>query len=140
MDRENVIKGLEACSQGECTTVCPYHNTPRCSVVILEDALALLNDQEDMTEAFNETVERCRKYMEKCGAIPMPKEKRLFFADGKGNITPLPEIVRCKDCKHGQYEEWDNGECVDKTVYCDGYGIHKPDWFCADGEHAENAR
>ena len=45
-----------------------------------------------------------------------------------------PEVVRSKDCKHGQYEEWDNGECVDKTVYCDGYGIHKPDWFCADGE------
>lgn len=44
------------------------------------------------------------------------------------------ELIRCKDCKHGQYEGWDNGECVDKTVYCDGYGIHKPDWFCADGE------
>lgn len=46
----------------------------------------------------------------------------------------LVRVVRCKDCKHGQYEEWDNGECVDKTVYCDGYGIHKPDWYCADGE------
>ena len=46
----------------------------------------------------------------------------------------MQELVRCKDCKHGQYEVWDNGECVDKTVYCDGYGIHKPDWFCADGE------
>ena len=46
----------------------------------------------------------------------------------------MVEVVRCKDCKHGQYEEWDNGECTDKTVYCDGYGIHKPDWFCADGE------
>ena len=46
----------------------------------------------------------------------------------------LVEVVRCKDCKHGQYAEWDNGECTDKTVYCDGYGIHKPDWFCADGE------
>lgn len=44
------------------------------------------------------------------------------------------ELVRCKDCKHGQYEEWDNGEFVDKTVYCDGYGTHKPDLFCADGE------
>ena len=47
---------------------------------------------------------------------------------------PLKEIVRCKDCNHGQYEEWNNGECVDKTVYCDWYGTHKPDWFCADGE------
>ncbi|MCR4622645.1 MAG: hypothetical protein K5663_11250 [Clostridiales bacterium] len=46
-------------------------------------------------------------------------------------------VVRCKDCKYGQYEEWDNGECVDKTVYCDGYGIHKPDWYCADGERRE---
>lgn len=46
----------------------------------------------------------------------------------------LVRVVRCRDCKHGQYEEWDNGECVDKTVYCDGYGIHKPDWYCADGE------
>ena len=48
------------------------------------------------------------------------------------------ELVRCKDCKHGQYEEWDNGECTDKTVYCDMYGIHKPDWFCADGERKQN--
>lgn len=49
-----------------------------------------------------------------------------------------PQIVRCKDCKHGKYEEWDNGECVDKTVCCDEYGIHKPYWwFCADGERKE---
>jgi len=48
------------------------------------------------------------------------------------------DVVRCKDCKHGQYEEWNNGECVDKTVYCDGYGIHKPDWFCADGERKDD--
>ena len=55
----------------------------------------------------------------------------------KGYTDRDSEIVRCKDCKHGQYEEWDNGECVDKTVCCDGYGIHKPDWFCADGERQE---
>lgn len=48
-----------------------------------------------------------------------------------------PELIRCKDCKHGQFEQWDNGECVDKTVYCDGYGIHKPDWFCADGKRKQ---
>ena len=53
-------------------------------------------------------------------------------------LKEQPEIVRCKDCKHGQYEEWDNGECVDKTVSCDGYGIHKPDWFCADGIRRED--
>ena len=46
-------------------------------------------------------------------------------------------VVRCKDCKYGKYEQWDNGECVDITVYCDEYGIHKPDWFCADGKRKE---
>ena len=57
--------------------------------------------------------------------------------DALALIKGQTQIVRCKDCKHGQYEEWDNGECVDKTVYCDGYGIHKPDWFCADWERKE---
>ena len=52
-------------------------------------------------------------------------------------VIRQPQIVFCKDCKHGQYEEWDNGECIDKTVYCDGYGIHRQDWFCADGERRE---
>lgn len=47
------------------------------------------------------------------------------------------ELVTCNNCKHGQSEEWDNGECVDKTVCCDKYGIHKPDWFCGDGERRE---
>ena len=53
------------------------------------------------------------------------------------NITRGQILVRCKDCKHGQYEEWDNGECVDRTVYCDGYGTHRPDFFCADGVKKE---
>ena len=58
--------------------------------------------------------------------IPHVKKDGCEFS-----VEPL---VLCKDCKHGQYEEWDNGECIDKTVYCDAYGIHKPYWFCADGE------
>lgn len=52
----------------------------------------------------------------------------------KGNFV---FVVRCKDCKHGEYKELDNRECVDKIVYCDDYGIHEPDWFCADGERKE---
>lgn len=43
------------------------------------------------------------------------------------------ELVRCRNCKYGQHEEWVNGECVDRTVYCDEYGVHKLDWYCADG-------
>lgn len=69
--------------------------------------------------------------MAECKAwVMIPKSKNK----GTELVVDMRPLVLCKDCKHGQYEEWDNGECVDKTVYCDGYGIHKPDWFCADGE------
>ena len=40
------------------------------------------------------------------------------------------ELVRCKDCKHG--------EKVNSVYLCGksrGFGIaHEPYWFCADGE------
>lgn len=44
-----------------------------------------------------------------------------------------PEIVRCKDCKHGE-------KC--NSVYLCGksrsFGMaHDPSWFCADGERRE---
>lgn len=61
----------------------------------------------------------------------LTKEQAEQFKEAFKNLTV---VVRCKDCKNGQYEEWDNGECVDKTIYCDEYGIHNPEWFCADGE------
>lgn len=70
------------------------------------------------------------------------QETQKFFVDESGNITPLPAVVRCKDCINCVKEP--NGE-----LYCDilavGYeplGSKKvtDDWFCADGERAENAR
>ena len=99
-----------------------------------DDALELLKEQEDMTDAFNEVVARCRKYMEKCGAIPTYKGKRLFFADGKGNITPLPEIVRCKDCKY----RGDRHKCIvafvaEKQEMPYFFYDNRGEWFCADG-------
>lgn len=44
-----------------------------------------------------------------------------------------PEIVRCKDCKHG--EKANNVYLCGKSR---GFGLaHEPDWFCADGERNE---
>lgn len=44
-----------------------------------------------------------------------------------------PELVRCKDCKHGHKYEF--------CVKCENVGnpgmfatYHRFDWFCADGE------
>lgn len=46
------------------------------------------------------------------------------------------ELVRCKDCKHGD-------PCNDGEIYCEKdigtikTAVHKPDWFCADGTRKE---
>jgi hypothetical protein len=51
-------------------------------------------------------------------------------------LSEQPEIVRCRECKHG----W---RMASGVVYmCESpeqnekmcIHVHKPDWFCADGE------
>ena len=54
-----------------------------------------------------------------------------------------PQIVRCKDCKYAHKTY--NGDCkyCDMFTDDDGNPIERylpGDWFCADGERAENAR
>lgn len=45
-----------------------------------------------------------------------------------------PELVRCKDCKHGKIHGIDV-ECVaHEEVGYDPEPWHPLDWFCADGE------
>lgn len=56
-------------------------------------------------------------------------EAQKFFVDESGKITPLPVVVRCKDC--GNKECW--GRAGDVVCGIDGTP-HRPDWFCADGE------
>ena len=44
------------------------------------------------------------------------------------------QVVRCKDCKHGEYrEDYDDYECRES-----GCGlVHSGEWYCADGEPIE---
>ena len=51
------------------------------SLECIEDILTLLKEQDEiikesekMAEMLNDAVARCRKYMEKCGAIPVEQE------------------------------------------------------------------
>lgn len=53
------------------------------------------------------------------------QEKQKFFVDESGKITPLPEIVRCKDCKRKD------------TLSCPKAPKRPDDWFCADGKRRE---
>ena len=53
----------------------------------------------------------------------------------------MPEIVRCKDCRWGDWTKNIRGEDM---IFCyngdtgieDGY-LHEPDWYCAEGEHRD---
>lgn len=47
----------------------------------------------------------------------------------------LVEVVRCKECKHGEYrEEYSEYEC-----HASGCGlVHAADFFCADAERKES--
>lgn len=57
------------------------------------------------------------------------QEAQKFFVDESGKITPLPVVVRCKDCKY-----WTVG---DFGPFCPYHHDARPDWFCADGERKE---
>ena len=48
----------------------------------------------------------------------------------------MPDIVRCKDCKHRSNELYDYyGNPNNKVYVCQIHDLaKKPDWFCADGE------
>lgn len=67
---------------------------------------------------------------EKYDKLLKEQEAQKFFVDESGKITPLPAVVRCKDCKHG--------EKANDVYLCGkqrGFGLaHEPNWFCADGE------
>jgi hypothetical protein len=48
----------------------------------------------------------------------------------------LPEVIRCKECKHGE-------PCNEGDVFCTKdigtieSSVHKSEWFCADGERRD---
>lgn len=53
-------------------------------------------------------------------------------------LTEIPtaiKVVRCKDCKFGEYDE-----DFPNQYYCPNWGCaFRSDWYCADGEEREDA-
>ena len=63
------------------------------------------------------------------------QKKKKFLVDKNGKITPLPQIVRCNDCKH---IECIKARDIKEFEWCKKIDIETtPDWFCADGERRE---
>lgn len=45
------------------------------------------------------------------------------------------ELIRCKNCKHG--EPFNEDVFCTKDIGTIESCVHKPEWFCADGERKE---
>lgn len=63
MDKEKVVKGLEICTTRPCyCTDCPYKaNCYLDSQEVMEDALALIKEQEEQIKTRDESLEKARE-------------------------------------------------------------------------------
>ena len=107
MDREKVIKDLKEYRDRDCIRegITYFDDDPRYRKMIINNAIAMLKE----------------------------KEARKFLVDENGKITPLPVVVRCKDCVFGKREKNDSTGMT--WIYCGHHRENRPeDWFCADGE------
>ena len=95
----------------------------------LIDADALKNSIP-MAEA--DGFQNCRN----CGCLDEGQIKELI---DNAPTVEHPQIVRCKDCKHGSLYCTED-VCGATLIECnhpdlgDTVAIHKLDWYCADGE------
>jgi len=126
-DIEKVIKGLESCLNNYChMDKCPYCEFVGNEYVCLEnflmrDSLDLLKEQQQQIWELQDQVE----YL-------TDKQKKKFLVDSDGKITPLPVVVRCKDCVFGKHEK--NESTGKEWIYCGHHRENRPeDWFCASG-------
>ncbi len=58
-------------------------------------------------------------------------EVPLYSCEFKG-IREVRELVRCGECKHGEYREDHDDYLCSNNGIC----VHDADWFCADGERS----
>lgn len=127
-DGEKVIKGLEICKPSKYSRtcgVCPYREEMNCDYVLWHDVLELLKEQQQQIWELQDQVEY----------LTDKQKAQKFFVDESGKITPLPVVVRCKDCVHRGKPE----KCVLAAASVEkDYPLfmldNRGEWFCADGE------
>ena len=142
-DRETVLTWLEICGKDRnCSGACPYSEHGfgeygECREQLMEDAFDLL--KEDCHNCKLECL--LQKYDElkgKYDALLKEQETQKFFVDESGKITPLPVVVRCKDCIHRGNSEKCILSAISKEKDFPLFILdNRGDWFCADGVRKE---
>ena len=87
-------------------------------------------------------------WLEKESNTPYPEYQTMMFYEIRDKLDALPEVVRCKDCKYGI---WDDEEAMRKCVYSAEFDEDISEWlgfyeyndgnhFCSYGERKDNAK
>ena len=76
----------------------------------------------------------CLARLSKQDALLKEQEAHKFFVDESGKITPLPVVVRCKDCIYrGNSEKCVLSAISEEKDFPLFMLDNRGDWFCADG-------
>lgn len=121
-------------NEGWCKKNCPYNTDCSCDGVC-NFILSLLKEKEStINELQNAYGYLQKQFFEAQDKLLKEQEAQKFFVDEYGKITPLPVVVRCKDCKHGCIAM--DGMGNDIVECMKSYKARRLDWFCADGERS----
>ena len=91
---------------------------------IAEYAIAMLKEQQQQIWELQDQVEFIKD-----------KQKKKFLVDSEGKITPLPDVVRCKDCIHrGKSEKCVLAAISEEKNFPLFMLDNRGEWFCADGK------
>lgn len=128
-DREKVIKGLREMS---CRATWKDIDRIRDRFQpIINDAIALLKEQQNQIWEFQDQVE----YL--TDKLKDQETANLYKCPNCGTWVSAENVVRCKDCKFGEACKNGAGEhgvmCYNSQSANHSW-VHEPDWFCADGE------
>ena len=105
---------------------------------IVEDALALLELQEDLGAELTNAMELIHKKNERIEKLLKQQEAQKFLVDESGKITPLPVVVRCKDCIHrGKSEKCVLAAISEEKDYPLFMLDNRGEWYCADGKRSD---
>ena len=93
-----------------------------------------MNDVDELIKALEKNIED--DSFDCIGCPYFDKEADKIKRDALKLLKSQPQIVRCKDCKHG--EKTSTFRYYPNLTWCNKcLQTHGDDWFCADGERKE---